>query len=182
MILPGRILLGIVISGTMTGCAADKNSSSNRTTLPSLPVQVHADSSGFDERATTTLGAVIKYDRQLRSFAIRNSSGRTVWFDGYGAAAPLIFVERLTRDGWVETNHDWCGTGVQRHRLEPNKSITLAPRLKAMDYNPRTDMVIKDKYPDIDHFAVRVGIEVFESERDDHGVMVWSDKVESVGQ
>src|SRR5262249_551961 len=128
------------------------------------------------------IGVVIKYNAQLKKFTMKNLSDKSVWFDGYGTAAPLISVERLTSDGWVQSNFDWCGTGVRRLKLEPGKEISLAPRLKAMDYNPSTDIVIKEKYPDIDRFPVRIATTVFAREQDEVGETVWSDKVENLRQ
>ena len=113
---------------------------------------------------------------------MKNLSDKTVWLDGYGTASPLISVERLTRDGWVQSRFDNCGTRVQRHKIEPGKEITLAPLLKAWDYNPKTDIVIKEKYPDIDQFPVRISTTLFVDEQDEIGVTVWSDKVENLRQ
>lgn len=64
---------------------------------------------------------------RMVEFTLTNHSGEAIWFAGYGPKNILTDLQHRVASGW---EFDWdgsvhCGTGLERHRLQPDQSATL---------------------------------------------------------
>src|SRR3954451_19016226 len=45
----------------------------------------------------------LRFDQNSKRFILKNPGKEPIWVFAYGTKAPFTKVERLTRDGWVES-------------------------------------------------------------------------------
>lgn len=65
---------------------------------------------------------------------VTNQMNTTLVYAGYDPAGPQLFFEELREGKWVDTSWNWCGTGMEIHKLPPKGTCEF--RLEPINDKP----------------------------------------------
>lgn len=77
----------------------------------------------YDKPALRFVGFIERDGRQLAIIELSNPTFQPIYYAGYEWDNPQQWHQRQIRKRWIDTGWDWCGTGMEIHKLEPQSSV-----------------------------------------------------------
>lgn len=78
-------------------------------------------------------------------FRLSSPSARSIYFQGYDAEWPQLWIQRRDGDKWKDAGWHWCGTGMDLHELPAGQSVEFQVSLTAQaDFREPMDKSLLD--------------------------------------